>query len=166
MLVRMRGNWIPHSWHVGLQHGAAALFLLLFFKLFILYWDFSDGASGKESTCQSRRWGVGSLCRPPGGGNGNPLQCSCLENPMDGGAWQVIVHGVSKSRTRLKWLSTLGRSPLCFFGYSTVPPYPLSNGSREKQAPSPGQMLWLADPAERVGHHTLQLLSHGRTSAN
>ena len=86
MLVRMRGNRIPHSWHVGLQHGAAALFLLLFFKLFILYWDFPDGASGKESTCQSRRWGGGSLCRPPGGGNGNPLQCSCLENPMDGGA--------------------------------------------------------------------------------
>ena len=36
-----------------------------------------------------------------GEGNGNPLQCSCLENPMDGGAWWAIVHGVAKSRTRL-----------------------------------------------------------------
>ena len=36
-----------------------------------------------------------------GEGNGNPLQYSCLENPMDGGAWKVAVHGVVKSRTRL-----------------------------------------------------------------
>ena len=36
-----------------------------------------------------------------GEGNGNPLQYSCLENPMDGGAWQATVHGVSKSQTRL-----------------------------------------------------------------
>ena len=39
--------------------------------------------------------------RPPGEGNGNPLQYSCLENPMDGGAWQATVHGVTKSWT---WL--------------------------------------------------------------
>ena len=36
-----------------------------------------------------------------GEGNGNPLQYSCLENPMDGGAWQAAVHGVARSRTRL-----------------------------------------------------------------
>ena len=36
-----------------------------------------------------------------GGGNGNPLQYSCLENPMDGRAWWAAVHGVEKSRTRL-----------------------------------------------------------------
>ena len=36
-----------------------------------------------------------------GGGNGNPLQYSCLENPMDGGAWWAAVYGVAKSRTRL-----------------------------------------------------------------
>ena len=39
--------------------------------------------------------------RSPGEGNGNPLQYSCLENPMDGGAWWATVHRVSKSRTRL-----------------------------------------------------------------
>ena len=40
-----------------------------------------------------------------GEGNGNPLQCSCLENPRDGGAWWTAVYGVAQSRTRLKWLS-------------------------------------------------------------
>ena len=39
--------------------------------------------------------------RSPGGGNGNPLQYSCLENPMDTGAWWATVHGVAKSQTRL-----------------------------------------------------------------
>ena len=39
--------------------------------------------------------------RSPGGGNGNPLQYSCLENPMDRGAWWATVHGVAKSRTQL-----------------------------------------------------------------
>ena len=41
----------------------------------------------------------------PGGGNGNPLQFSCLENPMDRGAWQATVHRVTKSLTQLKQLS-------------------------------------------------------------
>ena len=40
-----------------------------------------------------------------GEGNGNPLQCSCLENPRDGGAWWAAVYGVAQSRTRLKLLS-------------------------------------------------------------
>ena len=41
-----------------------------------------------------------------GEGNGNPLQCSCLENPRDGGAWWAAVNGVAQSRTRLKRLSS------------------------------------------------------------
>ena len=44
--------------------------------------------------------------RSPGGGHGNPLQYSCLENPMDRGAWRAAVHGIAKSQTRLKRLST------------------------------------------------------------
>ena len=40
-----------------------------------------------------------------GEGNGSPLQCSCLENPRDGGAWWAAVYGVAQSQTRLKWLS-------------------------------------------------------------
>ena len=42
---------------------------------------------------------------PPGGRHGNPLQCSCLENPMDRGAWQATAYGVKKSWTQLKQLS-------------------------------------------------------------
>ena len=41
-----------------------------------------------------------------GEGNGNPLQCSCLENPRDGEAWWAAVSGVTQSRTQLKWLSS------------------------------------------------------------
>ena len=41
-----------------------------------------------------------------GEGNGTPLQCSCLENPRDGGAWWAAIYGVTQSRTRLKWLSS------------------------------------------------------------
>ena len=44
-----------------------------------------------------------------GKGNGNPLQCSCLENPGDGGAWWAAVCGVAQSRTRLKRLSSSSR---------------------------------------------------------
>ena len=40
-------------------------------------------------------------------GNGNPLQCSCLENPRDGGAWWAAIYGVAQSRPRLKWLSSM-----------------------------------------------------------
>ena len=42
-----------------------------------------------------------------GEGNGNPLQCSCLDNPRDGGAWWAAVYGIAQSQTRLKWLSSL-----------------------------------------------------------
>ena len=60
------------------------------------------------------RWGLDTTERLPfhfslsciGEGNGNPLQCSCLENPRDGGAWWAAVYGVAQSRTRLKWLSS------------------------------------------------------------
>ena len=44
---------------------------------------------------------IPGLGRSPGGGHGNPLQYSCLENSMDRGAWQATVHGVAKSRTLL-----------------------------------------------------------------
>ena len=47
-----------------------------------------------------------------GGGNGNPLQCSCLENPRDSGAWWAAVYGVAQSRTRLKGLSSSSSSIL------------------------------------------------------
>ena len=49
---------------------------------------------------------IPGLGRSPGGGNGNPLQYSCLENPMDRGVWWTMVHMVEMGWTRLKQLST------------------------------------------------------------
>ena len=63
---------------------------------------FPGSSAGKESTCNAGDLGlIPGLGRSPGEGNGYPLQYSCLENPMDRGAWQATVHGVTKSRTRL-----------------------------------------------------------------
>ena len=60
------------------------------------------GSEVKASTCNAGDLGsIPGSGRSPGEGNGNPLQYSCLENPMDGGAWWATVHGVAKSRTRL-----------------------------------------------------------------
>ena len=50
-----------------------------------------------------------------GEGNGNPLQCSCLENPRDRGAWWAAIYGVAQSRTRLKRLSSSSRFVIAFF---------------------------------------------------
>ena len=56
--------------------------------------------SGKESACSTGDLGsIPGLGRSSGGGHGNPLQYSCLENSMDGGALQATVHGVTQSQT-------------------------------------------------------------------
>ena len=63
---------------------------------------FPGGSNGKETSCNAGDPGsiLGSG-RSPGVGNGNPFQYSSLENSMDRGAWRAIVHGVTKSWTRL-----------------------------------------------------------------
>ena len=62
-----------------------------------------------------------------GEGNGNPLQCSCLENPRDGGAWWAAVSGVAQSRTRRKRLSCSSSSSVCIsIPISQMTPSPLS----------------------------------------
>ena len=83
--------------------------------------------SGKESTCP---WGdtrdtvsIPGLGRSPRGGNGNPLQYSCLENPTDRGAWRATAHGVTESQTQVsawaqKHLIILPR-PLCLWRSSS-----------------------------------------------
>ena len=56
-----------------------------------------------QTTMQPHEWVIcEELCTIIGEGNGTPLQYSCLENPMDGGAWWAAVHGVARSRTRLR----------------------------------------------------------------
>ena len=65
-------------------------------------YDFPAGSDGKVSAYNAGDLGsVPGLGRSPGEGNGNPLQYSCLENPMDGRAWQATVHGVTKNQTQL-----------------------------------------------------------------
>ena len=58
-----------------------------------------------------------------GEGNGIPLQCSCLENPRDGGAWWAAIYGVAQSRTRLKWLSSSSSSKYlyCLLKHFEIP---------------------------------------------
>ena len=63
-------------------------------------WSFPCGSDGKESACNVGDMGsIPGLGRSPGEGNGNPFQYSVLENSADGGAWQAIVQGVTKSQT-------------------------------------------------------------------
>ena len=96
------GPWSPHwysvspnvSWPVG---------PLLLLKT---HWGFPGGTLVKNppaSTGDARDVGsIPGLGRSSGIGNGNPLQYSCLQNSMDRGAWWATVHGVAKSRTRLR----------------------------------------------------------------
>ena len=62
-----------------------------------------QGLSGKEFACNEGDKGGADLIpgwrRSPGGGNGNPLQYSCLENLVDRGAWRAVVHSIAESRT-------------------------------------------------------------------
>ena len=61
---------------------------------------FPGVSAGKESACNAGDPGlIPGLGRSPAEGNGNPLQYSCLGNPMDGGAWQATVYGVAKRLT-------------------------------------------------------------------
>ena len=70
--------------------------------------SFPGGSEVKVSASNAGDPGsIPGLGRSPGEGNGNPLQYSCLENPMDGGAWWATVHGVAKSRTRLSDFTSL-----------------------------------------------------------
>ena len=65
---------------------------------------FPSGSHGKESACKAGDPGsIPASGRSPGGGNGYPLQCSCLEDSMDRGAWWATVHGVAERQTRLSY---------------------------------------------------------------
>ena len=87
--------------------------------------EFLCGSVGKESACSAGNLGlIPGFGRSPGGGHGNPLKYSCLENPMDRGAWQATVHGVAKSQIRLNdfhfhfgpslMVGSLPSDPSCF----------------------------------------------------
>ena len=114
-------------WCASIWFSLLCLRLSVFIK-FRQFWDSSvgspDGASGKEPTYQ---WGrlrdsssVPRWERYPGEGWGNPLWCSCLENPMDRGTWWATVHRVTKSGTWLKWLSMHVQDSSIFFLFTPV----------------------------------------------
>jgi len=100
-------------------------------------WGFPDGSDSKESSCNAGDLGsIPGLGRSPGGGNGNPLQYSCLENPMDRGTWRSTVHGIELDMT--EWLTFL----FTLFIFSFVA-YAFSIMSK-KSFPSP--MSWNLSP--------------------
>ena len=71
---------------------------LAFIMPYVLSWAFQVTLMIKKLPANAGDLGsVPGSGRSPGGGHGNPLQCSCLENPMDRGAWRATVHGVAKS---------------------------------------------------------------------
>ena len=94
-----------------------------------------------------------------GEGNGNPLQCSCLENPRDRGAWWAAVYGVAQSRTRLKRLSSSSSMHADFLGGSVVKHLPANEGdvgsipalwrSPRKGNGNPLQYSCLGNPMDR-----------------
>ena len=97
--------------------------------------SFPSGSDSKESACKVGDMGsIPRSGRSPGEGNGNSLQDSCLENPIDRGAWQATVHSVAQSQIRLERLNTRALNckdegslfvtgiPLSQFWHFLVPP--------------------------------------------
>ena len=99
--TRQGSNWcllISRKSHLQNPH-----LLISGTKVLLLVLGLPQGLSGKESNCNVGNTGpIPGLGRSSGIGNGNPLQYSCLENPMDRGAWWATVHGLQKSWT---WLT-------------------------------------------------------------
>ena len=83
-----------------------------------------------------------------GEGNGNPLQCSCLENPRDGGAWWAAVYGVAQSQTRLKRLSSNLAAALSSGEKMLWVPLTLSLCSRKPPALRPEKVVHLPEPGQ------------------
>ena len=84
--------------------------------------------------------------RSPRGGHGNPLQYSCLENPMDRGAWQATVHRVTKSQTQLKRLSSSSSSSIQCFPGSSAGKESTCNAGDPSSIPGSGR-----SPGEGIG---------------
>ena len=100
----------PHL-HIIITQSPSVCYTSLFLGLYMLWvWEnihvsirmgFPGGSFGKESASNSGDPGSISRLRSPGKGHDNPFQYSCLENPIDRGAWRATVHGVRKSWTPL-----------------------------------------------------------------
>ena len=72
------------------------------YRCVFIYMGFPGSSAGEESACNAGDLGlIPGSGRSPGEGNGNPLQYSCVDDPMDSRAWWATVHGVTKSQTQL-----------------------------------------------------------------
>ena len=93
--------------------------------MIVYIWGFPGGSEVKTSACNAGDLvSIPGLGRAPGEGNSNPLQYSCLENPMDGGAWWAIVHGVTKGRTRLSDFTHFTSVYMSMLLFLFIPPSP------------------------------------------
>ena len=84
--------------------------------------------------------------RSPGGGHGNPLQYSCLDNHMDRGAWWDTVHRVTKSQIRLKWLSTSTNPTYCYSSIKGSAPFMRQTIQNKEKYP----FCWVLTPTPSV----------------
>ena len=100
--------------------------------------------------------------RPPGGGHGNPLQYSCLENPMDRDAWQAMFHKVAQSQTWLKQLSTQ-HAPTHVKQLAHKGPEILSTESFKTEPTGPGTPPWKSHEANGVKFQYSGNLNRGYT---
>ena len=102
-----------------------------------------------------------------GEGNGNPLQCSCWENPGDGGAWWAAVYGVAQSQRRLKWLSSSSNQKHCSQGVPVILSFKgFGEGNGIPLQYFSWKFPWTEEPgrlqpmgSRRVGHNWVTLLS-------
>ena len=98
-----------------------------------------------------------------GEGNGTPLQCSCLENPRDGGAWWATIYGVTQSRTQLKWqrsvrINSFMRNYFCFwFAFMLVL---LARVNKDKKMYS----TYIKNEGRLSGHQSTQSETTARTT--
>ena len=97
-----------------------------------------------------------------GEGNGNPLQCSFLENPRDGGAWWAAVYGVAQSPTRLKWLS------IAFFNWRIIALQNCVVSAKHQYESAIGIHMsppsWISFPSRSPSHPSRLLQSPGLSS--
>ena len=94
--------FVYHPFAFPYKFKTCMCFVKILFGFTFCQWSYSGSSDGKESACNAEDQGlIPGSGRSPGGGNGNPLQYSCLENFMDRGARQATVHGVTKSQTQL-----------------------------------------------------------------
>ena len=125
------------------------------------YWGFSEGSEVKASACNAGDLGsIPGSGRSPGEGNGNPLQYSCLENPMDGGVWWAAVYGVAQSRTRLKQLSSSSSSVHMSIPISQFIPPPLPRMNFSLKFPDGSEFL--ANMSNSSHRERLFLLQEGK----